>query len=85
MLILEWPFTFLRYGQICDLVAVALLEEVTWYLQICKSCFYQVSESQPMGLLFQKMVSKFNPFNVDSLQKGGGRGGGGRQTNADLG
>ena len=38
--------------QICVLVAVAMLEEVAWYLQICNSCFYQMSESWPMGLLF---------------------------------
>ena len=31
--------TFLRYDQICVLVAVAILEEILWYLQICNSCF----------------------------------------------
>ena len=34
--------------------AVTILKEVVWYLQICNSCFYQVSESWPMGLLFKK-------------------------------
>ena len=45
MKILGRPLTFLRYGQINVLVAVAILEEVEWHLQICNSCFYQVSES----------------------------------------
>ena len=31
---------------------VAVLEEVAWHLQIRNSCFYQVSESWPMGFLF---------------------------------
>ena len=46
------PLTFLWYGKIFVLVAVAILEEVAWHLQIFNSCFYQVSESCPMGLLF---------------------------------
>ena len=40
---------------------MAILEEVVWYLQICNtsSCFYQVSESWPMGLLFNQLsISK---------------------------
>ena len=40
--------TFDRYCQICVLVAV----EVKWHLQICNSCFYQVSESWLMVLLY---------------------------------
>ena len=47
--------TFLWYGQIGVLVAVAVLEEVAWHVHISNSCFYQVSESWPMGLLFVKM------------------------------
>ena len=31
---------------------MAILEEVAWHLQICNSCFYQVSKSWPMGLLY---------------------------------
>ena len=30
---------------------MAILEEIAWHLQICNSCFYQVSELWPMGLL----------------------------------
>ena len=41
----------LGQGQICVVVAVAILVEV-WYLQICNSCFYQVRESWPMDLVF---------------------------------
>ena len=50
------PLTFLRCGQICVLVAVAVLEEVAWQLQVCNSCFYQVSELWFMGLLFFPFV-----------------------------
>ena len=28
---------------------MAILEEVAWHLQICKSCFYLVSEPWPGG------------------------------------
>ena len=44
MMILGWPLTFLWYGQICVLLAVPVLEEVAWYLQICNSCVYQMSK-----------------------------------------
>ena len=37
MTILGWQLNILRYGKICVLVAVAILEEVAWYLQICNS------------------------------------------------
>ena len=47
MMILGWPFTFFMVCQICVLVAVAILEEVTWHLQTCNSWFYKVSESWP--------------------------------------
>ena len=52
-------FDFLRYGQICVLVAVAIMEDVAWHLQICNTCFYTMSESWLMGLLFvrQSVVS----------------------------
>ena len=39
MMILGRPLTFLWYGLICVLVAVAILEEVAWHLHICNSCF----------------------------------------------
>ena len=39
-------------------VAVAILEEVALYLQICNGYFYQVSESWPMDLVF-KTTSDF--------------------------
>ena len=52
MMILGWSWTVLWYDQICVLVAVAILEEVAWHLQICNSYFYQVSKSWPIGLLF---------------------------------
>ena len=55
-MILGLPMTFLRYGQMCVLVAVAILGEVAWQLQICNSCFYQVNELWPMGLLFFPFV-----------------------------
>ena len=47
MMRLEWPLTFLWYGQICGPVAVAILED-------CCMAFanMQVSELWPMGLLF---------------------------------
>ena len=45
--------TFLWYGQICVLIAVAILIEVPWHLQMCNSCFYQVSKSCHVGLLFR--------------------------------
>ena len=52
MMILGWLLSFVRYGQICVLVAVATLEEVVWYLQICNSCFcYQMNKLWPMSLL----------------------------------
>ena len=41
--------TFLQYGQIYVPVAVAILEEVARYLQICNSCFYKVCKSLLMG------------------------------------
>ena len=44
--------TFLRYGQICVPVALAILEKVACFLQICNSCFYQSGELWPVGLLF---------------------------------
>ena len=53
--------TFSRYGQNCVLVAVAILEESAWNLQISNSCFYQVSELWSIGLLFLN-------FNVNSKQ-----------------
>ena len=52
MIILGWPLTILRYGLICVQVAVAIREEVSWYLQVCNCCLYQVSKSWPIGLLF---------------------------------
>ena len=48
---------------ICVQVAVASLEEVAWHLQICSSCFYQVSESWLMGLLFI-LFSRVIPFRI---------------------
>ena len=39
MMILGWPLAILRYGQSFVLVAVAILEEAAWHLQICNSCF----------------------------------------------
>ena len=62
MMRLVWPLTFLWYGQICVPVAVAILKNVAWHLQICNGCFYQVSELWPMGLLL-KFFSKM-PQNV---------------------
>ena len=53
MTILGWLLTFLWYGQICVLVAVAILEENAWHLQICNSFCYQVSESWSMSLWFK--------------------------------
>ena len=46
MMILKGPLT-LWYSQISVLVAVAIPEEIAWHLQLCKSCFYQVSKSGP--------------------------------------
>ena len=63
MMILGWPLTFLQYGQICILVAVAILEEVAWYLQICNGCFYQVAH----GLLFIKRQWHWPGVNVPHL------------------
>ena len=42
----------LGYDQICVQGAVAILIKIAWHLQICNSCFYQVSEPWPIGLLF---------------------------------
>ena len=44
--------TFLQCGQIYVLIAIAIMEEVPKYLQICNSCFYQVSKLWCIGLLF---------------------------------
>ena len=35
---MRMTFDLLRYGQICVLVAVTILEEVAWHMQICNSC-----------------------------------------------
>ena len=44
--------TFDLFMVICVPVAVAIQEECCMHLQICNSCYYQVSEWCPMGLSF---------------------------------
>ena len=69
MMILGWPLTFLRYAQMCVLVAVAILEEVAWCLQICNNCFYQVGELWPMGLLFIRLSTlKYHCWHANCSQ-----------------
>ena len=38
-------FDLFMVCQLCILVALAIMEEVAWHLQLCHSWFYQVSES----------------------------------------
>ena len=40
---------------------VCLNEEVVRHLQMCNSCFYQVSKPWPMGLLFIQTVTLILP------------------------
>ena len=46
-----WLWTILQYGPICVLIAVAILEEVAWYLQIFLSS-ERIMVHEPLVLIF---------------------------------
>ena len=47
--------TFLQYGKMCVLVAVAIPKDVAWDLQICTSCFIRWANRGPLVSGFSRL------------------------------